>query len=251
MNVDGAGAAMRRRERRLRAMLRHERQTVAMELAAALHPSLDGEREVYDVQAQKTASSGEPPGVLTEPEPQLQAVTVGYVTAAAPLLVVPAMLRGDDGVGRGVVRAAGQGSAGSAAVEPAVRGSDGRALSCTLLVSPDEEEEEEEEEASQILFLMPRSHLDAWTFFYESLEPACPSSCVCVLLEEYCAPLGSTVVSCTSVSRGDFWNYSRCPTSRWVSDPEVYSQLPEECGKLLDSLGDDFRKMAVFSAISA
>ena len=37
--VDG-GAAKRRR-------LRHERQTVAMELAAALHPSLDGERETY------------------------------------------------------------------------------------------------------------------------------------------------------------------------------------------------------------
>ena len=45
MNVDGAGtSAMRRRQRRLRAMLRHERQTVAMELAAALHHSRDGGR---------------------------------------------------------------------------------------------------------------------------------------------------------------------------------------------------------------
>ena len=42
MCVDGAGAAKRRRERRLRAVLRHERQTVAMELAAALHHSRDG-----------------------------------------------------------------------------------------------------------------------------------------------------------------------------------------------------------------
>ena len=43
MNVDGAGtSAMRRRQRRLRAVLRHERQTVAMELAAALHHSRDG-----------------------------------------------------------------------------------------------------------------------------------------------------------------------------------------------------------------
>ena len=42
MNVGGAGtSAMRRRQRRLRAMLRHERQTVAMELAAALHHSRD------------------------------------------------------------------------------------------------------------------------------------------------------------------------------------------------------------------
>ena len=36
----GLPSAKRRRERRLRAMLRHERQTVAMELAAALHHSL-------------------------------------------------------------------------------------------------------------------------------------------------------------------------------------------------------------------
>ena len=42
--VDG-GAAKWRRERRLRAMLRHERQTVAMELAAALHHSRDAGRE--------------------------------------------------------------------------------------------------------------------------------------------------------------------------------------------------------------
>ena len=36
------GAAARRRERRLRSMLRHERQTVAIELAAHLHHSRDG-----------------------------------------------------------------------------------------------------------------------------------------------------------------------------------------------------------------
>ena len=58
MNV-GAGAAKRRRERRLRAMLRHERQTVAMELAAALHHSRDGGRVTnYGLRAPKTASSG-------------------------------------------------------------------------------------------------------------------------------------------------------------------------------------------------
>ena len=73
MNVDGAGAAKRRRERRLRATLRHERQTVAMELAAALHHSRDGGRETYyGLRAPKTASSGGRPGVLTEPEPQGQ-----------------------------------------------------------------------------------------------------------------------------------------------------------------------------------
>ena len=54
-------------------MLRHERQTVAMELAAALHHSRDGGRETYyGLRAPKTASSGGRPGVLTEPEPQGQ-----------------------------------------------------------------------------------------------------------------------------------------------------------------------------------
>ena len=40
-DAGGAGSARRRRERRLRSMLRHERQTVAMELTAALHHSCD------------------------------------------------------------------------------------------------------------------------------------------------------------------------------------------------------------------
>ena len=61
MDVDGAGtsSAKRRRERRLRSMLRHERQTVAMELAAALHHNHDGGRVTnYGLRAPKTASSG-------------------------------------------------------------------------------------------------------------------------------------------------------------------------------------------------
>ena len=76
---------MRRRQRRLRAMLRHERQTVAMELAAALHHSRDAEPGPYHgLRTQKTASSGQRPGVLTEPEPQGGAVTVGYEAAPVP-----------------------------------------------------------------------------------------------------------------------------------------------------------------------
>ena len=43
----GASAAKRRREGRLRSWLRHERQTNAMELAAALHHSRDGRLESY------------------------------------------------------------------------------------------------------------------------------------------------------------------------------------------------------------
>ena len=94
---DGGSSAWRRRQRRLRSMLRHERQTVAMELAAALHHS----RDVVPAQhvgqrAQKTANSaGARPGVLKNPEPQGGAVTVGYVAAPEPLLVVSSMAGGD------------------------------------------------------------------------------------------------------------------------------------------------------------
>ena len=91
----GTGSARRRRERRLRSMLRHERQTVAMELAAALHHSRDVGPEKNDgLRAQTTASSGERPGVLEEPEPQGGAVTVGYVAAPGPLLEVASMAGG-------------------------------------------------------------------------------------------------------------------------------------------------------------
>ena len=82
------GAAWRRRQRRLRSMLRHERQTVRMELAAALHHSWGGGLETYEgLRAQKTASAGpaeyfelssddgrpagvERPAALLEPRPQ-------------------------------------------------------------------------------------------------------------------------------------------------------------------------------------
>ena len=53
------GAAWRRRQRRLRSMLRHERQTVRMELAAALHHSWGGGLGTHEgLRAQKTASAG-------------------------------------------------------------------------------------------------------------------------------------------------------------------------------------------------
>ena len=42
------GSVRRRREGRLRSMLRHERQTVAMELAAALHHMRDVGLEQHD-----------------------------------------------------------------------------------------------------------------------------------------------------------------------------------------------------------
>ena len=110
-----SGAARRRRERRLRSMLRHEQQTVRMALAAALHHSA-GPREKVEKQqngaprgqktaararegvehvlyeglrAQKPPLPGKRPGLPPEPEPRGGAVTVGYVAAPAPPLAVP------------------------------------------------------------------------------------------------------------------------------------------------------------------
>ena len=56
------GAAKRRRERRLRSWAKHERQTVAMALAEALHHSAP--------RSPKTARAGVRPGVLEDPGPR-------------------------------------------------------------------------------------------------------------------------------------------------------------------------------------
>ena len=77
----GRGAAWRRRQRRLRSMLRHERQTVAMSLAESLHhsaqrPEKARAREVEEqdqdeaLRRQKAPPPGKRPGVPTDPEPQ-------------------------------------------------------------------------------------------------------------------------------------------------------------------------------------
>ena len=89
------GSARRRRERRLRSWLRHERITVAAELSAALHHSRDrGRVKHVSLRAQKTDSAG---GMRPAPlaGPQGAAATVGHVATVLPLLVA---LRGDDGV---------------------------------------------------------------------------------------------------------------------------------------------------------
>ena len=84
--VDG-GAAKRRRERRLGSMLRHERMTVAVELAAALHHScgLRPDATCNAPRGQKTASSaGARPGVLEDPEPAQ--VGCAWASSLLPLL---------------------------------------------------------------------------------------------------------------------------------------------------------------------
>ena len=98
----GTSSARRRRERRLRSWLRHERMTVAMELAAATHhssPKGGWPDTTHDaLRGQKTASSaGVHPVVLKEPEVHWEAATVGYVAAPGLLLSVP-VLAGGDGV---------------------------------------------------------------------------------------------------------------------------------------------------------
>ena len=102
-----AGAAKRRRDRRLRAWHRHVRTTVAMELATALHHStqrVEAPREGVEhekhvgLRAQKPPLPGTRPGVLLDPVPQVRAATVGYVAAGAPSLsvvLVPDMMHDD------------------------------------------------------------------------------------------------------------------------------------------------------------
>ena len=91
--VDTATAAARRRQRRLRSWLRHERMTVAMLLAESDHHTAP--------RGQKQARSGrEERKVNYEPrplDPPLTdgAATVGYVAAPVPLLVPPVLGGGD------------------------------------------------------------------------------------------------------------------------------------------------------------
>ena len=85
----------------LRQWHRHERMTVAMALAEATHHAAprgpktaraqeEVERETYNVpRHQKTPPPGKRPGLPQEPEPRGGAVTVCYVAAPAPPLVVP------------------------------------------------------------------------------------------------------------------------------------------------------------------
>ena len=94
-DVGGVGSARRRRERLLRSMLRHEWQTVAMELAAALHhscgPGPDGTHTA--LRGPKTASSGR---VLGARSPRPQLVDAVLLHRAAPLLAPPLAAAPDD-----------------------------------------------------------------------------------------------------------------------------------------------------------
>ena len=97
-----ASAAKRRRERRLRAMLRHERTSVAMALAEFTHHSSRGQRtaraweEVENathdgLRAQKTPPPEERPGCLSDPGLQRSDRTVRHSAGEAPSLLPPSL----------------------------------------------------------------------------------------------------------------------------------------------------------------
>ena len=96
MIVDGAcGAAMRRRQRRLRAAWRHEQQSIAMALAAALRHSRDG-GPVTNAAPRRltTARAGVRPGILSEPGPQVGVVSAACPHSGAPSLSLPMLGEG-------------------------------------------------------------------------------------------------------------------------------------------------------------
>ena len=108
VGVDTATAAARRRQRRLRSWLRHERMTVAMTLAEKLHHTSRGqklarvgEEVVHDaldaLRGLKTPPPGVRPGSLSDPGPQRSDRTVRRSSGEVPLLAVP-VLAGGDGV---------------------------------------------------------------------------------------------------------------------------------------------------------
>ena len=200
------GSSAWRRQRRLRSMLRHERQSIAMALAEALHHSSgpstkkvvdrhEGSEEVeYEThnapRGQNTPLSGMRPTPLAEVAgPQEVAATVGYVAAGAPLWSAVARCCRDRrhsqprcsdppqdhtqekerGDGEGEAGGGGGGGGqGSRAVGP-------QAQRRWLL---HDAEEKEEEEASQNLFHSRRSHSETWTFL--STAPSFLASCSCV-----------------------------------------------------------------------
>ena len=150
--ADGAGAAKRRRERRLRSWAKHERMTVAMALAEQHHIR---EGEVHEVhhalRGQTRPLPGMRLGLPPEPEPLGTAVTDGNVAAPVLLLVVPSMA-GGDGV---------DGTTTKWLLKVALRKQqeeelEGKVGACAAYLGPrrlfaeEEEKEEEEEKAPEV-----------------------------------------------------------------------------------------------------
>ena len=99
----GVGSAWRRRERRLRAALRHEQQTVVVVSCPqpATIPRRWGADVVYAAPRNQETdrTAGRRPGVLLEPEPPGMVERAVCPCSGAPLLVVPSLAAaGTDGV---------------------------------------------------------------------------------------------------------------------------------------------------------
>ena len=98
-----ASAAKRRRERRLRGMLRHERRSVAMALAEFTQHSSRGQRTARAWGTRRTTAyghrrlhlRGERPGCLSDPGPQRSDRTVRHSAGVAPSLLLPSLAAAD------------------------------------------------------------------------------------------------------------------------------------------------------------
>ena len=208
MDVDGAGAANQRRERPLRSMLRHERQTVAMELAAALHHSRYARSNVSYAApgGQMTASSGMRPSPLSE-----QSLSVAWLPGLLSWVchrwltrpLKPSMVPPQEARGVEEERGGGRGGRGS----------------------------------------FPRSPLLdplAWTLFSTCL----PSLSVLFrvwVLPVVCVLLGLTAGTRSCVSLWSFWTiFLRAPRI-WQSSVGVC--VARGAQENLDGVGDDFMNM--------
>ena len=102
-DVEHAGAAKRRRERRLRQWLRHERMTVAMAVAEATHHSdprrqktVTAIRAAHDgPRAQTAPPPGARPGILAEPGPLRSDRSLRHSSGGAPSLALVSLAGGD------------------------------------------------------------------------------------------------------------------------------------------------------------
>ena len=100
-DCSGVRSARRRREQRLRSWWRHERMTVAAELAVALHHSRGvGPAVPHEALRGQTPASlvGRRPGVLKEPVPPVVVEHAACPWSGAPLLAIPCLGGGADGV---------------------------------------------------------------------------------------------------------------------------------------------------------
>ena len=140
VQVDGDGAAKRRRLRRLRSWWRQEQQTVAAVLATVSHHSYPKVDTAHDgLRAQRTVTStregvehvthgglraqkpplpGKRPGVLLDPDPvQVVDAVTSYVAAPGPSSLVPRLAANDPQVSRGSRVAGPKGAGGRAEKE--------------------------------------------------------------------------------------------------------------------------------------